>query len=107
MVSLDVSTAVNIGDAHRLFTCAWAKEGKSKAKAMKGRDRATEKNMKGTAAKGLYADHLRRARLLRREGQADKRVRHADNGLLSRRTHLKVYCCSQWRQGALKGRISS
>ena len=56
---------------HRVLTWALVRWVKAKSEAIKSRDRATEKNMKGTAAKGLYADHLRRARLLRREGQAE------------------------------------
>jgi hypothetical protein len=45
-------------NGHNVFSCADAKQGKSKADAIKSRNRATEKNMKGTVVKELVGHQL-------------------------------------------------
>ena len=44
------------GYRHNAFSCADTKEGKRTADAIKSRNRATEKNMKGTAMEELVGD---------------------------------------------------
>ena len=49
---------------HNVFSCACTKEGRRKAAAIKGRNLATEKNMKGTVMEEVVEDHVHKAWLL-------------------------------------------